>query len=85
MHPSDYGMAIRDTGSRLQVTRVETRSAAALAGIQPGDEIVAVNGRRVSDALDLVLALSMARPGRVYDVEILRVTRPRRVSLITPQ
>jgi membrane-associated protease RseP (regulator of RpoE activity) len=47
-------------------------SGAAEAGLQPGDEIVAVGGQKVSDFSDLTIAVFSRQPGEKVRVEIKR-------------
>lgn len=84
-NPSDYGFSLRETGSWLKVTSVRSSGAAALAGIRAGDLILAVDGRPVETEIDLILALSAARPGRVYQFELLRSGDEHQASLVTPR
>jgi len=85
MHPADYGLVLRDNEGWVQVSSVRLRSAAALAGMRVGDLILSVDGRAVATRLDMVLAFSAARSGRVYQLELLRGGRERRASLVTPR
>ena len=85
MHVSDYGLRVRDTGAWLQVTVVNRNSAAALAGMQVGDVLLAIDGRPVENDLDLVLAFSAAYPARVYEIELRRGSVEKHASLLTPK
>ncbi len=85
MRPEDYGMTWRDTGAFIQVTQVEPSSPAYLAGIRVGDRILDIEGRPVECDLDIVLAFSAARPGKIYQVRVQRGAREMNRSLITPR
>lgn len=52
-HAYDAYLWASEQRNRLQVLRVVPNSAAARAGLQPGDEIVSYDGRRVFDYADL--------------------------------
>ncbi|HEX5528996.1 MAG TPA: DUF512 domain-containing protein [Methylomirabilota bacterium] len=61
------------------VAAVTPRTAAARAGLRPGDRILAINGAPLRDAIDFhfhagdeTLALSLARDGRPLTVRITR-------------
>jgi S1-C subfamily serine protease len=85
LSPEDYGMELRDTGSRIRVVTVEPSGAASLAGLHVGDVVLAIDGRPVENQLDIVFAFSAARPGRVYQVLIRRGSLEKHVALITPR
>ena len=55
--------------------KVVANSAAARAGIAPGDRIVAINGRQMNRFSDLVDYISM-RPNQLMTIEINRAGRP---------
>jgi serine protease DegQ len=54
------------------VTRVEKDSAAAQAGLQQGDVVIAVNGRAVSHAADLRNHIGLLRVGERVRLSIIR-------------
>ena len=85
LRAEDFGLTIRDTGSFLQVTRVQPRSAGDLAGLRAGDVLLGVDGRSVENDLDLTLAFSAARPGRVYQVHVRRSGQEHHAAMITPR
>ena len=78
------GVAIRDltpksareydvnTTKGVLVPAVETNSAAAKGGIQPGDIIVELNGKPVDKAIDLQNKIAMMEPGAKVEVVVLR-------------
>jgi putative radical SAM enzyme (TIGR03279 family) len=62
----------------LKITTVEPASIAHDLGIQPGDELLEINGRKISDSIDLryhegdpAVSVRIARNGEVtiYDIE----------------
>ena len=57
--------------------------AAALAGLQAGDEIVAINNQRIT-SWDQVVSLVRAHPGRVLVFEVRRGGKPLPAISITP-
>ena len=65
------GLRIRAEGGRAIVSSVTRRTAAANAGIDPGDEIVAVAGVRVEGA-SVETALRGRRAGETVDVLVAR-------------
>jgi serine protease Do len=59
-----------DTG--VLVNRVERDSPAAKAGIETGDVITSIDGRKVRTPGELVAAIGSAEPGRVVDLRAVR-------------
>jgi regulator of sigma E protease len=59
---------------RPVVEQVLPDGPGALAGLQKGDLIAAVNGKKVSDAIDLIELISAA-PGRTLELEVQRGSR----------
>lgn len=66
------------------VTSVDPGSSAALAGVQPGDLIVAVNAMPVDLATPLVNRLKALEPGQVAELTVLRGGR-QLVIPVTPR
>ncbi len=67
------------------VDRVESGSAAAAAGLQPGDEVVGVAGTQSDDFLE-IRDIIRQHPGETVEVEILRDGRERTLMATpTPQ
>ncbi len=85
LHAEDFGLTLRNTGDFIQVTHVARASAASLAGVRVGEVVIAIDGREVDDELDLVLAFSAARPGRVYQLHVRRTGTERHAALVTPR
>jgi serine protease Do len=60
---------------------VEPGSPAARAGLQPGDIVVEVNGRPVTDGRELRLEVGSMPPGTQVKLRVLRNGQPRDVSM----
>jgi serine protease Do len=60
---------------------VEPNSPAARAGLQPGDVILEVNGKPVTDSRELRLSVGALAPGTPINMRVLRDAQPRNVSL----
>lgn len=60
---------------------VEPNSPAARAGLQPGDVIVEVNGKPVTDSRELRLSVSAMAPGTPINMRVSRNGQPRNVML----
>ena len=54
------------------ITGVLQNGPAAQAGIQPGDVIVAVNGKAISTVAELLGAVAGLKPGTAAPVSVLR-------------
>ncbi len=63
------------------VTRVEQGSPAQRAGLQIGDVILQVNGRKVRSSLDIRNLVGLMRLGQKVEIEFLRGGKLRRVRL----
>ena len=63
-------MQFADDGAKVQ--KVTPGSAADAAGIQPGDIVTSVNGRRVHDGTELVVAVRAHAPNERIDVTYTR-------------
>ena len=68
----------------VEVLSAEPRSPAGLAGMQPGDLVVAINGSDVQSVDDLHRFLSEWPIGRPVEIDIVR-GRSRRVLTLVPQ
>jgi serine protease Do len=78
------GMALRPVSegrAGAEVVAVEKRSPAALAGLQPGDVVVAFDGEPVADPAAFVLLLTRAEVGGEATLDIIREDGPRTVRI----
>lgn len=64
------------------VAQVATDSAAAEAGLESGDIIIAVNGRAVANANDLANAIGLLRIGAEVEIRYLRDGHERRTRAV---
>lgn len=64
------GVSLHDTGDGVFVTEVVDDSAAAAAGIEQGDRIVAIDGKRVEHAGEVVDAMRASKPGDTVTIEV---------------
>ena len=61
-----------DVNSGALITRVSSASAAEDAGLQVGDIIVAVNDKKIDNALDLRNAVGLMNPGQRVSIDYIR-------------
>lgn len=66
---------------RPQIRKVEPGKPAALAGLRTGDEILAVDGRPITETRDFLDAI-VKRPGIPMTVEVMRDGKPLRVTVV---
>lgn len=57
---------------------------AARAGIRPGDIIVSINGKPITNPSELILLVGSLPVGAVLDAEVVRLGRPDRLNLKLP-
>jgi serine protease DegQ len=67
--------------SGVVVLAVVTQSPAAVAGVQPGDVIVAINGQDTPTAESLIAALRNSKPGDRLQLTVLRGTQTQQISV----
>jgi serine protease Do len=73
-----YGLAaIRGA----QITSVQADGPGAQAGLQPGDVVLAIDGREIADATDLTTTLARRQPGEQLDFTVWRDGRQRSVRV----
>ncbi len=70
-----------DPALRPQILRLEPGKPAALAGLRPGDEVHAVDGRPIIVTRDFLDAIEK-RPGAAMTLEVLRDGRPVRLTVV---
>jgi S1-C subfamily serine protease len=85
LRPSDFGFELEDNGARVVVSRVDRTAAAGIAGLREGDVLLAIDGRPVESAVDLLLAFSASRPGREYFLNVRRFGQPADLVLVAPK
>ncbi len=66
------GLSLRSESQSPQVVRVLPESPASAAGIQPGDVLVSVGSRQISDYADAANAFFYLIPGQPVKVKLLR-------------
>jgi S1-C subfamily serine protease len=85
LRPSDLGFDLEDNGARVVVSRVDRLGAAGIAGLRESDVLLAIDGRPIEAAIDLLLAFSASRPGREYFLSVRRAGQPIDVVLVAPK
>jgi regulator of sigma E protease len=80
---SGFAMAVGEVSTPPVADVVDPNSAAAVAGIRPGDRITSVDGRAVDQFTDIPMAI-MHRPGEAMPVTLIRDGRTLTMS-ITPR
>ncbi|HEY3392823.1 MAG TPA: PDZ domain-containing protein [Lacipirellulaceae bacterium] len=71
--PGELGVFVSDGATRgVLVSRVVTGSAAATAGLQPGDIIVGVGDQMINSPVDLTRFIRAIRAGEVAQLQVLR-------------
>jgi S1-C subfamily serine protease len=73
-----------DQASAAMIGAVEKTSPAGAAGLMSGDLVVALDGRPITGADDLIRALTGERIGRAVEIDVLRMGKRRRFT-VTPQ
>ena len=58
--------------NRAKVSVVTPGGASDAAGIQPGDVIIKIDGKTVTDSTDLVVAIRAHNPGDKLNLDVLR-------------
>lgn len=66
------GVGIEDGGAGARVTDVYDGTAAAIAGLREGDEIVQFGDARIGGADDLIAAVSGSEVGELAHIELIR-------------
>ncbi len=85
MHQLDTGMKLDALAGSAVVQVIEPDSAATASGIEIGDEVVAVDGKKLRHAIDWVLALEMLmQEGKSLQLSVIRQSKNMTLSL-TPR
>ena len=74
------GLSSKTEGGRLMVSRVDKATPAFAAGINVGDELIAINNERVSSA-GLGSALKRHKPGEAVSFTVARFSRLRTLEV----
>ena len=69
----------------VAVEAVTPGGGAALAGVQPGDRLLTVNGRKVATSAEVIAAMAEVKPGDAVKVESLRDGKPRNFEIVSQQ
>ncbi len=67
------------------VSRVESDSAADRAGLEPGDIIVAVNGRRVKNSAQVRNMIGLMEVGDTVGIDVIRVGEKKHLKAVVGQ
>ncbi len=76
------GLAARTVNNRCEVTQVFTGYPAEAAGVQPGDQIVAVDGQLITSILELSAYVFAKSPGDSVHLDIVRNARPTEFDVV---
>lgn len=76
------GLGVTFDGTRqgVWVKEVVPQSPADEAGLQPGDQVLAINGRQYNDARSAAMAIRQMQPGSEVDLNIRRQDETQQVS-----
>ena len=69
----------------VAVEAVTPGGGAALAGVQPGDRLLTVNGRKVATSAEVIAAMAEVKPGDAVKVESVRDGKPRNFEIVSQQ
>jgi len=69
----------------VAVEAVIPGGGAALAGVQPGDRLLTVNGRKVATSAEVIAAMAEVKPGDSVKIESLREGKPRNIEIVSQQ
>ncbi|HZQ65901.1 MAG TPA: trypsin-like peptidase domain-containing protein [Gaiellaceae bacterium] len=75
------GVAIRTASGGVELTQVRSDTPAAKAGLQAGDVVTALDGRKVTDAAGLSSAIDAKKPGDVVQLTYSRDGRSHSASV----
>jgi len=66
----------------LVITTLYRNGPAHKAGIEPGDVLVAIDGKKASDAREVLMSISSHKPGERIKLDILREGKPLSIEAI---
>ncbi len=75
-------LSLPDNSQGVLVSQVTDESAAAKAGIRPGDVITAINGTSIKSNTELRNAIGLSRIGEKLDVALIRDRKPLHVGAV---
>jgi putative serine protease PepD len=64
-----------------KISDVPSGTPAANAGLKPSNVVTSIDGRRVTDGIDLIVAIRSHQPGEVVDLSVLRGGKHRIVKI----
>jgi uncharacterized iron-regulated protein len=67
-----FGALLDEEGGGLSIDQCLPESPCKLAGLRPGDQIIAINGERIADLADLRVATWDKRPGDSVTIKVRR-------------
>jgi hypothetical protein len=67
-----FGALLDEEGGKLSIDQCLPKSPCKLAGLQPGDQIIAINGEGIADLADLRVATWDKRPGDSVTLKVRR-------------
>jgi S1-C subfamily serine protease len=79
--PGTVGVLVRDNAGAVLVSAVRPGSAAAAAGVQPGDQVEKLNGAPVASAREFYRRVLDIPPGSVVKLELRRGERLEAIEL----
>jgi len=68
--------ALKKGTEGLVITTLYRNGPAHKAGVEPGDVLVSIDGKKTSDAREVLLAISAHKPGEKIRLELLRDGKP---------
>ncbi|HEX7026333.1 MAG TPA: DegQ family serine endoprotease [Gammaproteobacteria bacterium] len=75
-----FGLEMQRGG--VVISRVESGSAAAEAGLKPGDIITEVNGQKIKNSADIRNVIGLQRIGQVVNMTVIRDGKKRTVKAV---
>jgi Do/DeqQ family serine protease len=75
-------LSLPENSQGVLVSQVTEASAAAKAGIRPGDVITAINGTSIKSNTELRNAIGLSRIGETLDVALIRDRKPLHVNAV---